>query len=73
MGGAVPLVPYMFIPIARNAVVASVILTLLALLIFGFAKGYFTSNKPIRNALQMALIGAIAFAAAFSMAKVVQE
>lgn len=72
VGGVVPLVPYMFIPIARKAVVASVILTLLALLIFGFAKGYFTGNKPIRSALQTALIGAIASAAAFGMAKVVQ-
>ncbi|KAM7463391.1 hypothetical protein LguiA_031512 [Lonicera macranthoides] len=72
VGGVVPLVPYMFIPIARKAVVASVILTLLALLIFGFAKGYFTGNKPIRSALQTALIGAIASAAAFGMAKAVQ-
>ncbi|CAA3013303.1 vacuolar iron transporter 1 [Olea europaea subsp. europaea] len=72
VGGAVPLVPYIFIPIARKAVIASVVLTLLALLIFGYAKGHFTGNKPIRSALQTALIGAIASAAAFGMAKVVQ-
>jgi len=46
-------------------------LTLLALLIFGYAKGYFTDNKPITSALQTALIGAIASAAAFGMAKAV--
>ncbi|KAK2976187.1 hypothetical protein RJ640_012473 [Escallonia rubra] len=72
LGGLVPLLPYMFIPIARKAVVASVILTLLALLVFGFAKGYFTGSKPFRSALQTALIGAIASAAAFGMAKAVQ-
>ncbi|CAA3024243.1 vacuolar iron transporter 1 [Olea europaea subsp. europaea] len=72
VGGAVPLVPYIFIPIARKAVIASVVSTLLALLIFGYAKGHFTGNKPIRSALQTALIGAIASAAAFGMAKVVQ-
>ncbi|KAL2518661.1 Vacuolar iron transporter 1 [Abeliophyllum distichum] len=72
LGGMVPLIPYIFIPIARKAVMASVVLTLLALLIFGYAKGHFTGNKPIRSALQTALIGAIASAAAFGMAKVVQ-
>ncbi|KAF5939368.1 hypothetical protein HYC85_023627 [Camellia sinensis] len=72
VGGIVPLIPYMFIPIARKAVIASVILTLIALLIFGYAKGYFTGNKPIKSALQTALIGAVASAAAFGMAKAVQ-
>ncbi|XP_030468121.1 vacuolar iron transporter 1 [Syzygium oleosum] len=72
LGGLVPLIPYMFIPVARKAVVASVILTLMALLIFGYAKGYFTGNKPFKSALQTALIGAIASAAAFGMAKAVQ-
>ncbi|CAL5430508.1 unnamed protein product [Camellia sinensis] len=72
VGGIVPLIPYMFIPIARKAVIASVILTLFALLIFGYAKGTFTGNKPIKSALQTALIGAVASAAAFGMAKAVQ-
>ncbi|XP_015579888.1 vacuolar iron transporter 1 isoform X2 [Ricinus communis] len=72
LGGIVPLIPYMFIPRAQDAVVASVILTLIALLIFGYAKGHFTGNKPFRNAFQTCLIGAIASAAAFGMAKVVQ-
>lgn len=72
LGGLVPLIPYMFIPRAQDAVLASVVLTLLALLIFGYAKGYFTGNKPFRSALQTALIGALASAAAFGMAKAVQ-
>lgn len=72
LGGFVPLIPYMFIPSAQDAVIASVILTLAALLIFGFAKGYFTGNKPFRSALPTAaLIDAIASAAAFGMAKAV--
>jgi predicted membrane protein (TIGR00267 family) len=71
LGGFVPLIPYMFIPSAQDAVIASVILTLAALLIFGFAKGYFTGNKPFRSALQTTLIGAIASAAAFGIAKAV--
>ncbi|KAL2233259.1 vacuolar iron transporter 1 [Sesamum indicum] len=72
VGGLVPLFPYIFIPTAKKAVVASVVLTLMALLIFGYAKGHFTGNKPFRSALQTAFIGAVASAAAFGMAKAVQ-
>nr|GEV71691.1 vacuolar iron transporter 1 [Tanacetum cinerariifolium] len=72
LGGLVPLLPYMFIPVAQKALVASVVMTIFALLVFGFAKGYFTGDKPIWSALQTALIGAIASAAAFGLAKAVQ-
>ncbi|XP_043703608.1 vacuolar iron transporter 1 [Telopea speciosissima] len=71
VGGIAPLLPYMFIPIAKKATLASVGLTLVALLIFGYAKAHFTGNKPFQSAIQTALIGAIASAAAFGMAKVV--
>lgn len=70
MGGFVPLLPYMVIPIAEEAVLASVVLTIVALLIFGFAKGYFTGSQPFKSAIQTAFIGAIASAAAYSIAKV---
>lgn len=73
LGGLVPLLPYMFIPRARDAMFASVVLTLVALLVFGYAKGYFTGSKPFLSAIQTALIGAIASAAAFGMAKAVQH
>lgn len=61
----------MFIPKASEALAGSVVLTLAALLIFGFAKGYFTGSKPFESAFQTALIGAIASAAAFGMAKAI--
>ncbi|PON67388.1 Ccc1 family [Trema orientale] len=69
MGGLVPLLPYMIIPVAKEAVIASVVLTIVALLIFGFAKGYFTGSQPFKSAIQTAFIGAIASAAAYSIAK----
>lgn len=72
VGGVVPLLPYVFIHSASRAVVASVVVTLIALLIFGYAKGHFTGSKPFRSAFQTAFIGAIASAAAFGMAKLVQ-
>ncbi|GMH01963.1 hypothetical protein Nepgr_003802 [Nepenthes gracilis] len=73
IGGLLPLSPYMFISSAQKAVSASVVITLAALLIFGYAKGYFTDDKPFQSAFQTALIGASASAAAFGMAKVVQS
>ncbi|KAF3793756.1 Vacuolar iron transporter 1-1 [Nymphaea thermarum] len=72
-GGLVPLIPYMFIPKASEAVVTSVGVTLLALLFFGYVKGRFTGNMPFRSALETTLIGAIASAAAFGMARAVQS
>ncbi|KAL2342411.1 hypothetical protein Fmac_003696 [Flemingia macrophylla] len=69
LGGVVPLAPYMFIPNAAEAVVFSVLVTLVALLVFGYAKGRFTDNKPFKSAFETALIGAIASAAAFGLAK----
>ncbi|KAL1568644.1 Vacuolar iron transporter 1 [Salvia divinorum] len=72
LGGIVPLFPYMLISNADKAVLASVIVTLIALLIFGYGKGHFTGSKPFWSALQTTFIGAIASAAAFAMAKLVQ-
>ncbi|EEF34834.1 vacuolar iron transporter 1 [Ricinus communis] len=69
VGGLVPLSPYMMFPLAREAMFASVVITILALLIFGFVKGYFTGNQPFKSAIQTAFIGAIASAAAYSIAK----
>lgn len=69
IGGMVPLMPYMVISIADKAVLASVGITIAALLIFGFVKGHFTGDQPFRSAFQTALIGAIASAAAYSIAK----
>ena len=49
----------------------SVIVTLLALVIFGYVKGRFTGAPPLRSALQTALIGGIAAAAAFAIARAI--
>jgi len=46
-------------------------MTLLALLVFGYVKGHFTGTKPLRSALQTALIGGLAAAAAFLIARAI--
>jgi VIT1/CCC1 family predicted Fe2+/Mn2+ transporter len=70
-GGMIPLLPYMILPRASNALVVSVIATLAALLVFGAVKGKFTGASPVRSALQTGVIGALAAAAAFIIARLV--
>jgi len=73
IGGLIPLTPYMLISNAGSALLFSVIFTLLALLIFGYVKGRFTGGQPIRSALQTALIGGLAAAAAFGLARLISK
>jgi len=70
-GGFIPLAPYILSHSASAALLLSVALTLVALLIFGFVKGRFTGMKPIRSALQTALIGSAAAGAAFGIARLI--
>ena len=70
-GGFVPLAPYFFLHPMRVALFGSVALTLLALLVFGYVKGRFTVKKPVRSAWQTALVGGLAAAAAFAIAKAI--
>ena len=69
LGGLVPLAPYMLIDGLENALKASVAVTLVALFIFGFVKGRMTGISPLRGGLQTVVIGGLASAAAYSLAK----
>jgi len=71
VGGFVPLAPYMASTRASTALLFSVLVTLLALLTFGFIKGRFTGMRPVRSALQTAFIGSVAAGAAFAIAKAI--
>ena len=70
-GGLVPLAPYMFSNSSSSALLISVALTLAALIVFGFIKGHFTGTRPVKSALQTALIGSAAAGAAFGIAKLI--
>jgi len=59
----------MLIQAAGTTLVVSAVFTLLALLIFGYVKGHFTGARSIRSAIQTALIGGLAAAVAFGLAK----
>src|SRR6478672_10476608 len=71
VGGFVPLAPYMALRSAPTALLFSIAVTLLALLVFCFIKGRFTGMRPVRSALQTALIGSVAAGAAFLIAKAI--
>jgi vacuolar iron transporter family protein len=70
-GGLIPLTPYILIAQSSTALLYSVVATLLALLIFGYIKGRFTGAPPLRSALQTALIGGLAAAVAFGIARLI--
>jgi len=70
-GGLIPLAPYFFLRSIHSALVVSVVVTLLALLVFGYVRGWFTVKQPIRSAWQTAVVGALAASAAFVLAKMV--
>ena len=70
-GGMVPLAPYFFFRSVHSALVASVVVTLLALLVFGYVKGRFTTAKPFRSAWQTVVVGGLAATAAFVIAKAI--
>ena len=71
VGGLIPLAPYILMANIQPALWTSVTVTVLALLIFGAIKAHYTGVKPVRGALQTALVGGIAAAAAFFIARVV--
>lgn len=76
VGGLIPLSPYVVASIFENmtvttALLISVALTLVALFVFGFIKGRFTGTRPLRSALQTALIGSVAAGAAFGIARLI--
>lgn len=68
-GGLVPLAPYFFFGSVHTALIGSVLFTLLALAVFGYIKGLFTTAKPFRSAWQTVLVGGLAATAAFVIAK----
>jgi VIT1/CCC1 family predicted Fe2+/Mn2+ transporter len=68
-GGVIPLAPYLIFPHIDTALHVSIIITLIALTLFGAAKGRALGSSVIKSALQTVAIGGIAAAAAFGLAR----
>lgn len=71
VGGIIPLSAYLVFTDAHRALWVSVGVTLVALGIFGGIKGRFTGTPVIRSGLQTILIGGLAAAAAFIIARMI--
>jgi VIT1/CCC1 family predicted Fe2+/Mn2+ transporter len=72
-GGLIPLAPYMIVADLYSALIASVIATLVALAIFGGIKGHYTGMPRISSAVRTVVIGGLAAAAAFGIARLVSS
>jgi VIT1/CCC1 family predicted Fe2+/Mn2+ transporter len=69
LGGMVPLSSYMLLDNLQTALLASVAVTLLALCAFGYFKGKMTGIPPLLGGFQTVVIGGLASAAAFGLAR----
>jgi vacuolar iron transporter family protein len=69
VGGLVPLAPYMILNDSKTALGWSIVVTLIALAVFGFVKGHFTGVSRFRSGLQTVVVGGLAAAVAFYLAR----
>jgi VIT1/CCC1 family predicted Fe2+/Mn2+ transporter len=71
VGGLIPLSPYIFIHDISIALTVSVVVTLIALFLFGYIKGQFTGTKPLKSGLQTVFVGGVAAGVAFLLARLI--
>lgn len=69
VGGIIPLSAYLVLADAQTALRTSSAVTLVALALFGGIKGRFTGQPVLRSAAQTCVIGGLAAAAAFAIAR----
>jgi VIT1/CCC1 family predicted Fe2+/Mn2+ transporter len=71
VGGMIPLSPYILMSETKPALMVSAVVTSIALLGFGWLKARVTGLPPLRGGLQTLLIGGVAAAVAYTVAKLV--
>lgn len=71
VGGIIPLSGYFIAPNPTQGLLYSLVITIVCLLTFGYFKSKLTGQSPIAGALKTTLIGVMAAAAAFFIAKLV--
>lgn len=69
IGGIIPLSPYFLIADSLSALKISIAVTLVCLFVFGYFKSKVTGVNALWGAIKVTLIGAVAAAAAFGVAK----
>jgi VIT1/CCC1 family predicted Fe2+/Mn2+ transporter len=71
IGGLLPLSAYLITDTPENGLLISTIFTTICLFVFGYFKSKVTGQPPLKGALKVTMIGLIAAAAAFGIAKLV--
>lgn len=69
-GGFIPLLPYMVLTDGQRALSFSVVITLIALLLFGGVKGRLTGAGALRSGIQTMCIGGLAAGVAYVLARI---
>ena len=71
VSGFIPLAPYILVKSVTSALYVSVLMTLIALFLFGYVKGRVTGLAAFRSGWQTMLIGGVAAGAAFGIARLI--
>lgn len=71
IGGLIPLTAYFFTSSTRQGLIYSTIITLVCLVVFGLIKSKLTGQPLFKGAMRVALVGALAAAAAFGIARLI--
>lgn len=71
VGGLIPLSPYFFVEDGIMGLKISAVVTLLCLFVFGYFKSKLTGTNPVKGAIKVAVIGALAAGCAFAIAKLI--
>jgi vacuolar iron transporter family protein len=71
IGGLIPLTSYFFTDTSKDGLIYSSLITLICLLIFGLIKSRLTGQPLFKGALRVTVVGALAAAAAFGIAKLI--
>ena len=71
VGGLIPLFPYILIGNSHSALYVSCLVTVLALMIFGYFKSKVTGQPLVKGTFKVTLTGIVAAAAAYLLAKAV--
>jgi len=73
VGGFIPLAPYILLSGIYSALMWSVLITIVALAIFGYITGRVTGISPLHSSIQTTFTGGLAAAAAFALARLLSN
>ncbi len=71
IGGLIPLSGYFFSASPRQGLMISAVITVVCLMVFGYLKSRVTGQPPVAGALKVTVIGVLAAASAFLIARLI--